>query len=204
MTDAGRVEYHEAGHVVVVAACGGTVRSVTVEQGQALAGCVRYRRAEAPPGASDGLDVTQPFVLWPNGARRWVEAEVLVALAGEVAEELFEPRPPPGRVSEPVAAVAAELVEKLPPLPEAERENLRAVMDSPGPSDAEYVAQMVRLGHGNDAAALAVSHWWLAYMRYEARALLELHWRRVRRLADVLAQVGSLSGEAVAAVLRER
>jgi hypothetical protein len=157
---------HEAGHAAVARACGGTVQAVTVVPAGFTSGCTRWRRPASRGAAPGGLDVSQPFVLWPEAFRRWAETEVMVALAGRVAEEMAGL--PVGRGDQ---------------------------------ADLERAAEVGRRVHGGDPFADAVAGAWAAYLRHETQALLELHWRRVQRLAGALEEAGSLGGEAIKAIL---
>jgi hypothetical protein len=190
---------HEASHSVVTHARGWTPGALTVEGGTRLAGCATFTRRAVPSEVIAQVDAEQPFVMWPHEARWWIESEVMIALAGDIGEELFAPRT--GRRPELVTVRAAEIAETLPLATSEERRATAAMCDdSEYESDAEVVARMMRLAHGPDLVSAVM---WTRYLEAQVRALLAFHERRVRRLAEVATALGTVGGEALAAMLRD-
>jgi hypothetical protein len=186
---------HEAGHSVVAWACGREAGPVAV---RAESG----RSFHIPPKvAADiiaGLVCDDPFILWAPEVRARFEGDVLIAMAGQVAEDHFAPRA--GRVPEPVSAQAAELLATLPPPTAGER---RTVADSftvtAMVTDEERVARAAWAAFGSDLASAGT---WLHFMEAQCRYLVGGYSGRIKRLAFALAEADDvLSGEAVAALV---
>jgi hypothetical protein len=155
----------------------------------------------------DGLEIEDPFCLWPPEIKTRFEGDAIVSLAGYIGEEALIPRI--GRVPDPVTERALTLVEEitpdageLPPLTAAERQRLDTSFDRGSSwSDEQEIAKVVCTAHGPDLASAAS---WLAFCRAQCVAFVLGHGQQIRRLAMVLAEAGSLSGQAVAALLDER
>jgi hypothetical protein len=199
--DPHRVALHEAAHIVVGEALGGEPGGVTIEAGSHLGGCSRVTFPPAPEDAWTGLDVFAPFAVWPFELRQRIERQTLMLAAGGAAEEvLYLPRP--SRGPGPVTDRAEELAVSLPAPTGAERSGLSAAVDDVAiRPDVEKIAELARCAHGPDLPSLGT---WLSHVEAQARALVLAHEDRIRRLADVLAEVRTLGSEALAAVLREQ
>lgn len=89
----------------------------------------------------------------------------------------------------------------LPEPPAALAERYERLVDDPAEaeSDAEAVAILAVSVLGTDLASM---HAWLSYLEGQARTLVLAEAPKITRLADVLRLRHTLSGEAVAAVLR--
>lgn len=188
------VAVHEAGHAVVAWRLDHRLGWVTVEPGRSFDGC----QTSWPAVAADPTDVDPdvPPPLWPAAARRNVEAEVMVLLAGDLAAELFA-RPTSGyRSPQP----AERVIDQLPEPTDGERHHLANAQaeESYDTDDARALALAVVAFGGHRLAAAAP---WLTWLQAEARALLTAHADDVLRLADALESRRTLGGDAVYRVL---
>jgi len=151
-----------------------------------------------------GVDVDKPFSTWPGSARAAIESRVIQLLAGELAALMLAPAPARlGRVGPTVVEEAAEqaaaLAANLPQPTAADVADLAAGVDIPDQSDAAKIAEWCWSVHGSDHASAAL---WLGYLECQTKALIMVHRSDIERLAATIAIRGSLSGEAVAALLR--
>lgn len=200
-------ELHEAGHLAVGRAFGWSATGVTVEPGSCFAGFARQVPQPVAEAAWDRLDVELPFVLWPAEVRGLFESTVIVSMAGDLSALMLAPPrlARPGRVEATIAEQAEERFEALAALPEsapADVEAIRKVVDTPGPSDAAKVAELTFAAFGLDNHAGAAT--WLAFCEQQCRSLIAAEARRIEHMAAVLAVRHTLTGEQVAAVLRDR
>ncbi len=204
-----RPAFHEAGHAVVAyKETGAKLGMVTIEPGTRFAGCAEWWPVTVPPDdpAWSQLDVTAPFLLWPEPIRRWVELDVIVALAGEAAADVLAPRTGrlPASLVEGAAGIAAALPEptaagRLPRLTAGERQYAAQMVSDPdAPSDADKIAELARVAHGPDLASLAA---WLVYLEAVTRALVQRHRQGIERLATELLKWGTLNGQAATAAI---
>jgi hypothetical protein len=188
---------HESAHIVIGDRVGYTPWMVTTVAGTHLAGVTVSSRPRLPRPVLDGFDPCQPFCRWPVELRRSIEADVLYAMAGSVAELMLTGSL--GRQEPMVAEAAAELVAAHPPTDE-DRSWAAEVVDQPiKHNDTEQVARATWTAHGRD---LASAQTWLEHMEAQCRALVEAHAEKIIRIGDVLAQNPLLGGEALAAMLR--
>lgn len=197
-----RVCRHEAGHAAVGQWLGWESRGLTVEPGTYLLGCARYAPPALPESAWDGFDLEAPFALWNPEVRNYIEAHTLGLLAGGMAALLLAP-PRAGRQPPSVVEQAAVQVEALASLPEpapADVAVIRKMVDTPAPTDAEWVAKLAHVAHGPDLAAASS---WLEWMEAAVRSVIVARRADIERLAGVAAVRRTLSGEQVAACLRE-
>lgn len=175
---------------------------MTVAAGTHFLGCARYAPPPLPDSAWDGFDAGAPFVAWNAQIRAHFEADMLKSLAGGLAELLLAP-PRVGRQMPTVVDQAAEQVEALAALPEpapADVAVIREIVDTPGPSDMDTVAKLVWAAHGPDLAAGSA---WLRWLEAACRSLILARQADIERLAAVLTVKATLSGEQVAALLRQ-
>jgi hypothetical protein len=194
--------WHESGHCLA-ASLFGQAGAATVTPGAVWVGCSAYVGRLVPP--TEGFDPGNPGVYpqWPHGLRRRLEADVMVALSGDLAESMLT-GPRAGRVAGPVSARAAEAAEKIagerlaPATPEELAEMASAVDEPQIPTDAEAAGQLAVYACGHDPAARAA---FLAWMEVSARLLLAANSLALGRLADALLERGALGAEAVRAVL---
>jgi hypothetical protein len=188
------VQLHEAGHQAIAAVFGWDLGAITVRAGQLALGCSTYTSPRLPDW-QDGMEEL-PFILWPQAHQSQLQQRVLVALAGATAACVLMPLADP----EPVAAEAIQIVEEHPADEEDQKWAAEAVSNPVIRSDAEQVARLARLAHGDNNHS---AHTWVEHLHAQTLALVERNERKIRRLADVLAEVEVLSGDAVAAMLRE-
>lgn len=156
---------HEAGHAVVAFICGFTCAGpVSIEPGRAYS-AVCWPGHAARPGAADLATATRPVPLQAAGLRRYHELEIMVALAGDVAADLFWWRGRAGRVPElPSGRIVAGL-----PRREAALIAAAAASDDVG-SDAGRVAEILRQSHGSAGSPAAVAY--CRWLEAEVRSLL--------------------------------
>ena len=187
----------------MVARClGWDSRGVTVAAGTHRLGCARYAPPPLPDSAWDGFDAETPFAAWNPQIRSHFETDMLACLAGELAELMLAP-PRAGRQMPTVADQAAEQVEALAALPEpppADVAVIRKTVDTPGQSDTETIAKLVWAAHGPDLAAGSA---WLGWMEAACRSLILARRAEIERIAALLTVRHTLTGQQVAALLRE-
>jgi hypothetical protein len=182
---------HEAAHCVIAVAMGREALSATISGGQVLDGCSRYTTPEPIP--LHAFDVEAPFVLWPEPVRRRLEAEAIISLAADLAEELFA-GPVTGRMADPAAELAAELAAGADDLTWA-----AATVDSiDHRPDSWHTAQAVFGAVGRDPVAVAA---WTAWLECQARQLVIWQEATIRAVAAALDAHGTLGAEALAALI---
>ncbi|HLI36602.1 MAG TPA: hypothetical protein VKV80_04580, partial [Streptosporangiaceae bacterium] len=105
-------------------------------------------------------------------------------------------------LAEQAAGLAAGLdLDRLPAAKAGERERLAAgTGDAALPADADEVAQIVRLVHGDVTAR---SEAWLRWLDEELCALLRWREPQVRRLAAAALHLGTVGAEAAARLLEQ-
>ena len=186
---------HEAGHLVVASVLGRKLYGATVNPGTRLAGCSLFASPDPiPAGDLAGVDVEDlPFVLWPASLRRNLEEQALISLAGPAAE-LALAGPVAGRVPDPVAVLAAELVAGEADLAWA----AQVVDEAPHPSDADSVAQAAFVAFGRDAGQAGP---WISWLDAQARELVICHESLIRRLAGCLVASQVLGAAALEAII---
>jgi hypothetical protein len=195
----GRAAIHEAGHLAIALACGRRPGPVAIRpdgSGRSFHSAPMVSRA-----VIEGADLALPFVLWPAVLRARFESDVLTLMAGQVAEELFAPRT--GRQPEPVAEAAAELAAALPELAGPNAGEQQAVGASfasfdPDDTDEARIAKAARAAFGSDIASAAC---WLAWMAAQTRALVLGNGSRIRQLAELLGEHGTIGGQAAETLL---
>lgn len=193
--------WHESGHAVTAYALGRRVGFVTVVPGERWHGVCRSW-AELVPDVRPAT--AAPLVAWPAAWQRRLAGDVVFALAGGIAEELFTKRDTGAvRLPESVAVQVndrlAELAEAVPSATATELAEAARSVDAPGKSDAEHVAEIAFETHGGDPHRAGT---WLAWLAEETRALLLLHETTVRRVAGLLRGTGTAGEAAIAACLR--
>jgi hypothetical protein len=193
---------HEAGHAAAADALGCKVVLATVEPGEHLSGVCRYLPLRVRDDLPDTVE--SPLIVWPAGWQRDLGAKVVIALAGDLAEELFAPRGTASlRLAESVTAQAWERLEVLsadgPAATAAELAEAARAVSEPGRSDAKCIADIAFVAHGGDPLRAAA---WLHWLSEETRALLLAHEGAVRCMAALLAEHGTLGEQAAAACLR--
>jgi hypothetical protein len=189
---------HEASHAWLAYRLGWPCVA-SVNGGAVANGCTITDPPMSVPPVTGG-----PFLLRTATEREFVTNHCLIALAGQIGEELLAPVLH-GRTVDPVAEQAAALLEtpgvaELLELPEpADQLAMSAFMDDPsGASDAIRAAELASLAHGTDHVAAAR---WLAWLESEARAILTADLAQVRTLAAALERDGELTGKAIPALL---
>jgi hypothetical protein len=193
---------HEAAHATTAHVLGEKVLGVTVRPGERFAGCALWSPARPPGDAVDGLDVGLPFVLWPAAVRQWMEHVVVFLMAGDVAEQHLAPLA--GRQADPVSERAVEIAAELPPPTNDDLAKFAAVTDDTEgkrKTDAEEIAAWALLAHGKNGVVSTTA--WLRFLEAQTTDLVVTNADRIRRLAAVLDAAEALSGEQVAAVLRD-
>lgn len=86
MGDREWIAHHEAAHAVVAFLLERRVHLVSIRPTEAYGGVVV--RAHGPRGHYDESLLFRPTVLWPAKLRRELEVDIMIALAGDVGEEL--------------------------------------------------------------------------------------------------------------------
>jgi hypothetical protein len=201
MSDDLRTALHEAAHASVARSFGWLPGPLTVRAGTRWAGCAAWR----PPALSLDevalVDVAEPFVVWPAAVRKRLESGVLVAMAGQVAEQMLAPRAE-SRQPDSVAERATAALADLKPIDDEDRAwATRVVDDARMSSDGEYVARNVWAMFGR--RDLPSANAFVQYAEAQVRSFVAGHADAILRLADVAELAGSMSGDAVAAVLGE-
>lgn len=195
---------HEAGHAVVADRLGRKITLVTVEPGEHQGGACRY----LPPLVRFELPrtVESPLVTWSAALQRELASDVVIAMAGDFAVELFArrgttPRRLPPSVTEQAAARLEALAADEPAAATpAELAEADGAVNSPLPSDDERIAEAAFAAHGRDLVRAAG---WLHWLGAETRALLLADEQAVRRMAALLMKRGTIGEQAAAACLRE-
>lgn len=191
---------HEAGHAVFTVLFGWVCNGITTEPGEYSNGVCRSVPPSAPPGTFDPVNIARPFFLWPEAARRLLEARTMIVMGGDVAADLLDD--PDARVPDTVAVRIVEQMAELPEPGMEERAELAAMVnDEDAPSDEDQVTKMVWAAHGGDLASAKA---WLDYLYRQVRQIVRAEADRILALADVLAVQPTLTGEMVAALLRDR
>lgn len=200
----GRLNRHEAGHVVIGQAVGRSPRGVTVRGGTRWAGCARSAAPPIPDELWAECGAERPFVSWPAPIRAQIEGEVVMLMAGELSALMLAP-PSLGRteptVVEQAIEQAAVLATEDAALPEvrAQVEAITADLDEIADDDQTKIARLAWLAHGPDHASAAA---WLTYLAAQCRALITVEAARIIRLSEALAIRDTLTGDQVAALLR--
>lgn len=192
------VALHEAGHSFTAWRLGRPVGPVTVRPGLRWAGTSHYGTPRLTDREHERIGVDTPYTLWPPTARHKIDTIALVAAAGYEAEYTLDRPAHSRRIRSAPAEVAAELAAIAAPTPAEERRLALARADTVGLADEERLAALMRLAYPNDFVAGAA---WLAHITVQARALVTAGSPAVYRLADALAEHGSLSGRAATRIL---
>ncbi|HEY2577208.1 MAG TPA: hypothetical protein VGI74_12960 [Streptosporangiaceae bacterium] len=189
---------HEASHAWLAYRLGWPCVA-SVNRGAVADGCTV---ADPPMGVP--LLTGGPFLLRPAAEREFVTNTCLIALAGQIGEELLAPVLD-GRIVDPVGEQAAALLEtpglaELPELPgPADQLVMSAFMDDPaGVCDAVRAAEWASLAHGADHVGASR---WLAWLESEARAILAADVEQVRLVAAALQRDGEMSSAAIPALV---
>lgn len=192
--------WHEAGHCVVAYELGVPIRSVTIEAASGKKGCTFL--GDMPEPADDDMPKPgSPLVAWSPGWDRYLSTDAAVRLAGDISADLFGRRvtgrllpSPTGQLVEELQAEAA-----FPGLTNDERVLIVASVSSDDAnSDAEALRRITDFAHGKDPARAAA---WLRWLSEDVRELLAMNEYRVRRLAQLLSEHGTISGRAAVACL---
>jgi hypothetical protein len=192
-----RTRIHEASHVAVARCFGWQLGPMTAAAGLHSEGCALFTVPGVPADVFARMDASRPFTLWEPELRRTLETRVMVSMAGEVGALLLMPRA--GRYIPPVRERAVALAASLPePSAQAVAE-VRELADSPtADTDAHAVAQLAWAGFGSDYASAGM---FLQFAEAQTRAIVDQEADRIRRLADVLAERATLTGQAAETVL---
>jgi hypothetical protein len=188
---------HEAAHQVVAHCLGWRCDGVTVLGGTDCNGAGRAWPPQSPPGLFGVVTVARPLPLWSETARRLAEDHVQILMAGRFAELLLADGPVPAMTA------AEQITEQVAELPEPDADlytELAAMVDEAVPSDEDQVAKMTWAVHHSDYLT-AVD--WIDGLARQVSWLVQAEAERIRHLADVLEIEPVLSGEAVAAILRD-
>ncbi|WP_369222445.1 hypothetical protein AB5J52_14005 [Streptomyces sp. R39] len=196
MNDQLRIALHEAGHTFIAWRFGQTSGPVTVVPGPRWAGTAHHDRQPVPQAVLAAVNVEMPYLSWPAAVRHDVDVQALITAAGHVAEETLGHRI--GRRGDPLAIRAAELAAARPLTEPEERRILAGREDTTGQTDDERLAALMLLAHGHDPVTGSA---WLNYITATARTCITRDADRVLRLAAVLADHGTLSGQAVTEIL---
>lgn len=193
-------ELHEAGHLVIAAVLGRAPLGATVDAGTRLAGCSLFSAPDPIPAAAVvDFDPEAPFIIWPGPVQRRLEADVMISLAGEIAELLLT-GPAEGRVPDPGAELAAEDLAGFQLAGVEDQTWAAAVVDEPPmPSDRQAVTQAAFAAFGRDPVQSAA---WTTWLASQTRALVIAHEATIRRLAAALDAHKVLGAEALTAVIR--
>jgi hypothetical protein len=197
--DDGWLATHEAGHSVMATLWPGwTLRGVTISGGTYSAGCARVVPPLIPAAACALVDFATPFDSWPEVVRRFCEARYVISAAGTLAEVMLAPFGSQRPLA--IAPAAALPPADLPPLEAADAAALIAVVNSDGDDDLTTIAKVSRFAYGTD---LDARNAWAAHMEIVTEGLILANREAIERLAAVLGQLRSMSGEAAAAVIRD-
>ena len=197
--DDGWLATHEAGHSVVATLWPGwTLRGVTISGGTYSAGCARVVPPLIPAADCAMVDFGAPFDTWPLAVRTFCEARYAISAAGTLAELMLTPRGTRRPLT--VARDVPDLAADLPPLEPDDAAALIAVVNSDGDDDLTTIAKVSRFAFGTD---LDARNAWAGHMETLTEGLILANREAIERLAAVLGQLRSMSGEAAAAVIRD-
>lgn len=182
-----RTAVHEAGHWVVAEALGFRIDAITACGIRPdIRGLTRYQAADLPPDppANPWVHGKGSQALWdtPWRRRRRLEAEIAIALAGDIAASLLAGEGPTRSADDDLAdrlaldsglTVTASLVEEGASL-------------GPLPGDEDVADHLARLLVDETAGAL------VALLRIATRQLVDLYAPTIRRRAALLLDVGSV------------
>ena len=191
------LQLHEAGHTVLAALSGWELRGVAVTGGTHSAGCSRAMPPLIPAADCAAVDFDTPFDSWPEAVRRFCEQRYVISAAGEFAELMLMPR---GTRRPPTVARDEAPPADLPALEADDAAALIAVVNSSGDDDLTTIAKVSRFAFGTD---LDARNAWAAHMEIVTEGLTLANREAIERLAAVLGQLRSMSGEAAAAVVRD-
>ncbi len=189
-----RCAIHEAGHAVMSWALGLTDPGpMTVVPAEGLFGgiCFIGKHADLHTSAEAGYSYLTPLPMVPHRVRRYIESDVMVSLAGEAAEDLFEWDGASNH--QPSTAVLTEADQAALKSPEDRKRIARArSRTEPGSTDEDRVLELLMGVHLRDLD-LALAHRRLLLL--ETRRLLRLRRRALLGLAHLLDTHGTLAGE---------
>lgn len=177
---------HEIGHVLMAHTLGRPVTVASIRPTSTYDGIASHERL-----GFDGVEVEEyvclPVVLWPDRVRAAVETDILIALAGPIAESLAG-EPSSGYVTPHSDELAAR--ELLEPSAAAYLDELEARTE-PFETDDEAAVNLSRALAGESVT----QH--LSFMRAEARRIVFSHTfrRHHAMLMPRLLDRGALSGE---------
>jgi hypothetical protein len=196
-----RTAYHEAAHAVAARAFRLSVGPVTIEPGKSFSGTCFTGHPRSPFIAATG-----PTVLWPASLRKMHEAEAVIALAGDIGEELYDAerlaRPAPRDEDVSVQTVRAVLERHTGKLPRAEAARLKEAKEREDEErevskDWEQALRAAEILAPDGVVALT------PWLRHLTRELLVARWTQVQTVAMALLERGTLSKRELRALLAD-
>jgi hypothetical protein len=167
---------------------------VSIRPGIDSLGATAHHMPEEQVTADDLAALELPLVQWPANARRILEFEVIVALAGDLAEWVLLPPPAvPQRCETPADQIQAEIAR----LPEGPRRVVQAIREGASKSDEELVAEALATMHSDSDIAI----WHRNLLDAICRKMVLTYNDEIRILADQLDLHGVLSGAQVDNIL---
>jgi hypothetical protein len=193
---------HEFGHMVAAAEFGFRLGPVTCIRGARLMGCAYAEPLKLPSRGDIDKALANlwcPYVSMPASLVERLNQTAVVLLAGRVAEDLLAgPAPAP-------ELITGRVQEELPELPDPDDEEtalLAAAVDEALPTETDDMKLdvLAEVAFRQDTASAA--HW-RSLMTDQAHELLDPSVARLRWLAEILLERGSLSTAAVVELLQQ-
>lgn len=189
-----RIALHESAHAVVAWSLGyEDPGPITVVPADGLFGglCV-VGRSPAPHSRADAVyPYTTPLPMAPPKVRRYVESDVMISLAGDTAEDLFDWTGQTLHSSSDAVLTDLDRVALASPRDRRLLARERARVE-PGASDADQALTLLLATHLRDLE-LALAHRRL--LELETRRILRLNAQQLVALALLLDEHGTLSGD---------
>lgn len=195
-----RTSWHEAGHGVIARRLGRRVKFLSTVTDQHLAGLTAYYPGWDPKGSDRYF--TQPLTLWPLSRRRAAEVDIMVTLAGHIAEWQV---PPPPHADLPILSEDELAAEDMSRTLAAQHPRHRDLLDpyyeqdEPRQTDAESTARYAGILVPKEEAD-AYLHW----LSIATGNLVREERRFIEAVALDLRGQTVISGRRMAAVIRKR
>ena len=142
--------FHEAGHAVAAHLLGGTVELVSIRPDDHRDGWARCAGPSWDSELALSFRPELPVTMQPRDLRDGMERDLLIRLAGTLAETLA-PRPGPVDLIPPEVDAAERRAADLSHLSPRHRELARAVPDGPIRTDAEVATEWAEALAGDEA-----------------------------------------------------
>jgi hypothetical protein len=194
-----RTAWHESAHAVVAYVLRRPIRLVSIRRGEHYSGIMI--NGKSAPLDTSGFRAELPAIVQPARVRRFLEAEILISLAGDCGTELVWPAPDGyGFVVTEDGQEATKVSLQSSGLSRSDAEYLATVESDQSPltSDDKNAGETTWALAGSEALQ------YLGYMRAVTRRMVWAFRDDIAAVADELLERDAISGQRVRELLRER